>query len=318
MIADVPVGAFLSGGVDSSAIVALMKRHASGPVKTFSLGFTIGGAYNELARRRARWPSTWAPSITSCTSSMRTSSQTLRTLVYHYDEPFGDAAGFPLYLLSRFAREHVKVVLTGDGGDELFGGYRRYAAGPAAPTYGGCPESLTRTLFPAIARAAAAVAAIEGVAQDAAHRRSGAPLCVLARALHAGAAGRTAPPEFAATAGHDPAWPYPRYYHSLNGATAARSSQPADVHRCEDTARRRLHGKDGQGHDGVQPGGPLAVARSSARRTGIPDPRPIQDPRPIDQTHPQASPARSGARRGVAEAQAAASRSRPTRGSAAS
>ena len=112
MLADVPVGAFLSGGVDSSAIVALMQRHAGGsPVKTFSLGFGIGGAYNELsdARRVAAALGTdhHELNVEHCDLV-----ETLRKLVYHYDEPFGDPACFPLYLLSRFAREHVKVVLS--------------------------------------------------------------------------------------------------------------------------------------------------------------------------------------------------------------
>jgi len=150
MVADVPVGAFLSGGVDSSAIVALMKRHASGPVKTFSLGFSIGGAYNELsdARLVAKYLGTEHYELHVEHVDL---IQTLRTLVYHYDEPFADAAAFPLYLLSRFAREHVKVVLSGDGGDELFGGYRRYALDRFASFYQRLPAALTTRLIPALA-----------------------------------------------------------------------------------------------------------------------------------------------------------------------
>lgn len=126
LIADVPVGAFLSGGVDSSAIVALAARHATGPVKTFSVGFTTGGAYNELPDARlvaARLGTEHHELEVGHTDLV----DLLQKLVYHYDEPFADPAAFPLYLLSAFAREHVKVALTGDGGDELFGGYRRYA-----------------------------------------------------------------------------------------------------------------------------------------------------------------------------------------------
>lgn len=150
IVADVPVGAFLSGGVDSSAIVALMKRHASGPVRTFSLGFSIGGAYNELAEARtiARHFGTEHHELNVEHADL---VETLRTLVYHYDEPFGDAASFPLYLLSRFAREHVKVVLSGDGGDELFGGYRRYATDRFANSYQRLPQFLTSRLIPEFA-----------------------------------------------------------------------------------------------------------------------------------------------------------------------
>ncbi len=101
MIADVPLGAFLSGGVDSSAIVALMKRYASAPVRTFSLGFPIGGAYNELsdARQVAEFLGTEHYELQVDSVDL---VQTLRKLVYHYDEPFGDAAGFPVYLLSQY------------------------------------------------------------------------------------------------------------------------------------------------------------------------------------------------------------------------
>ncbi len=127
MVADVPVGAFLSGGLDSSAVVALMTRNTSHRVQTFSVGFEYGGAYNELAdaRRVAEFLGTDHHELV-VTSDQLVGS--LQTLVYHYDEPFGDAACFPTYLVSKLARQHVTVALTGEGGDELFGGYRRYNA----------------------------------------------------------------------------------------------------------------------------------------------------------------------------------------------
>jgi len=150
MIADVPVGAFLSGGVDSSAVVALMRKHATGPVKTFSLGFTIGGAYNELpdARAVAQFLGTEHHELLVDHADM---IGTLLKLVYHYDEPYGDAANFPLYLVSEFARAHVKVVLAGDGGDELFGGYRRFVADQYARPYQALPGFLTAHMIPGIA-----------------------------------------------------------------------------------------------------------------------------------------------------------------------
>lgn len=149
MVADVPVGAFLSGGVDSSTVVALMQRHASGPVKTFSLGFDVGGAYNELSDARGV-----AQALGTQHHELHVSHEDLigsiSTLVHHYDEPFGDAAGLPILLLSRFAREHVKVVLAGDGADELFGGYRRYAADRFAPIYQRLPHRVTHRWLPGL------------------------------------------------------------------------------------------------------------------------------------------------------------------------
>jgi asparagine synthase (glutamine-hydrolysing) len=149
LIADVPVGAFLSGGVDSSAVVALMCRHATERPKTFSLGFTAGGGYNELAdaRQVAEHLGTEHHELEVPHADL---VELLRTLVYHYDEPFGDPAGFPVFLLSRFARQHVKVVLTGDGGDELFGGYRRYAADAFASLYQRMPAILAERAVPAV------------------------------------------------------------------------------------------------------------------------------------------------------------------------
>jgi asparagine synthase (glutamine-hydrolysing) len=126
MIADVPIGALLSGGIDSSAVVALMSRVSDRPVQTFSVGFEFGETYNELddARIVARHFRTDHHELLL---KDRDLVQVLQKLVYHYDEPFGDPAAFPTYLVSEFARQYVKVTLTGEGGDEIFGGYRRYS-----------------------------------------------------------------------------------------------------------------------------------------------------------------------------------------------
>jgi asparagine synthase (glutamine-hydrolysing) len=124
LVADVPLGAFLSGGVDSSAVVGLMTRHTGEPVKTFSIGFRED-SHDELkyARLAARHFGTdhreliVTPDICNLVDK----------LVWHFDEPFADQSAIPTYLVSKLAREHVKVVLSGDGGDELFAGYTRYA-----------------------------------------------------------------------------------------------------------------------------------------------------------------------------------------------
>ncbi len=126
LISDVPLGVFLSGGIDSSVVTSLMSSVDQSQVKTFSIGFATGGTgYNELddARIVARHFGTEHHEVLLDESDL---TQALPTLVYHFDEPFGDAASFPTYLLSRFAREHVTVSLSGEGGDEVFGGYRRY------------------------------------------------------------------------------------------------------------------------------------------------------------------------------------------------
>lgn len=127
LISDVPLGVFLSGGIDSSAIVGLMSQMVSQPVNTFSVGFEIGGAYNELADAAivAKHFGTEHHELLVKEANL---VELLNKLVYHYDEPFGDAACFPTYLVSEFARKSVKVALSGEGGDELFGGYRRYSA----------------------------------------------------------------------------------------------------------------------------------------------------------------------------------------------
>ena len=124
---DVPLGAFLSGGVDSSLIVGLMQQLVDRPVKTFSIGFPRHGI-STRRQRPARSPSAWARTTTSFASS-RDGVDVLPKLVWHYDEPFADSSAIPDLLRCRSSpAQHVTVALTGDGGDELFAGYPRYRA----------------------------------------------------------------------------------------------------------------------------------------------------------------------------------------------
>jgi asparagine synthase (glutamine-hydrolysing) len=125
MIADVPLGAFLSGGLDSSSVVASMSLQSPAPVKTFSIGFHEA-EYNELpaARMVAERYGTEHHEILVSPDSVDLVSR----LVRHFDEPFGDSSAIPTYLVSEFAARHVKVALTGDGGDELFAGYESFFA----------------------------------------------------------------------------------------------------------------------------------------------------------------------------------------------
>ncbi len=141
MISEVPLGAFLSGGVDSSIVVALMAQESSQPVKTFSIGFEeqdfselkyakrvaehVGAEYNEFIVRP-------------------NALEVIPTLVEHYGEPYADSSAIPTYYVAKETRAHVTVALNGDGGDESFAGYERYAAMRFAETYNRLPKTLRK------------------------------------------------------------------------------------------------------------------------------------------------------------------------------
>ena len=153
MVSDVPLGAFLSGGVDSSSVVALMARRTDQPVKTYSIGFRgSSGAelYNEL------------PFARMVAEQFRTDHREiivqpdvaalLPELLWHLDEPIADAAFITTYLVSKFARQDVTVILSGVGGDELFGGYNRYMDEHYRSRYQLIPKFLRRGLIDPVAR----------------------------------------------------------------------------------------------------------------------------------------------------------------------
>lgn len=143
-ISDVPLGAFLSGGIDSSAIVGIMAGQSDQPVQTFTIGFEDNEGFDErpFARMVARAHATDHHEFVVQPDAV----DLVERLVWYHDQPFGDSSAIPTYLLAEVTRANVTVALSGDGGDELFAGYERFAAGLMARRFAALPRSLRRAI----------------------------------------------------------------------------------------------------------------------------------------------------------------------------
>jgi asparagine synthase (glutamine-hydrolysing) len=149
LLSDVPLGIFLSGGVDSSSLVALLSEVSTQPLETFSLGFEED-SYNELDYAR-----TVAKTFGSNHHELVIKANAvdlISDLIHYFDEPFGDSSAIPVYWISKLAREHVKVALSGEGGDEVFAGYETYTAYKIAEIFRRLPSILVTRLIPALIR----------------------------------------------------------------------------------------------------------------------------------------------------------------------
>jgi asparagine synthase (glutamine-hydrolysing) len=150
LISEVPLGAFLSGGVDSSAIVGMMSQISEAPVKTFSIGFNED-TFNELkfARVAAKHFETEHHEFIVTPDLV----EIVDDLVWHFDEPFADSSALPTFMVAKMARDFVTVVLSGDGGDELFAGYTRYATDKRRSGLGKLPRSLRQNILKPLSEA---------------------------------------------------------------------------------------------------------------------------------------------------------------------
>src|SRR5262249_4014550 len=150
MVSDVPIGAFLSGGVDSSTVVALMAEASPTPIRTFSIGFDEAD-FDELRFARqvaARYGTDHYELVVKPAAP-----DVLPKLAWHLDEPFADSSAIPTYYVAKITREHVTVALSGDGGDETFAGYRRYTRAMAlAARMDGSAGRLARPVLRLISR----------------------------------------------------------------------------------------------------------------------------------------------------------------------
>jgi asparagine synthase (glutamine-hydrolysing) len=167
MVSDVPIGAFLSGGIDSSVVVGLMARASSAPVKTFSIGFDEP-QFDELehARTVARHFGTDHHEFVVRPDALAI----LDRLIEHFDEPFADSSAIPTWYVSEIARRHVTVVLSGDGGDELFGGYDRYLPHPRVARFDRLPvpgkRAIARLAWPLLPHGATGKNFLRHVSRD--------------------------------------------------------------------------------------------------------------------------------------------------------
>ncbi len=161
LISDVPLGLFLSGGLDSSAITALAARNSAEQVKTFTIGFSNSKFYDELST--ANLVARQFKTDHHILEADEACAEYMTTVVRHFDEPFGNPTAILEYIITRLMRQHVTVAISGDGGDELFGGYVRYAGAELARTYRRLPQFITKGL----------VARLSGWMKDATDGRHG-------------------------------------------------------------------------------------------------------------------------------------------------
>ncbi len=260
MVSDVPIGAFLSGGVDSSAVVGFMARHSDQPIRTYAIGFDGGAAealYNELpyARQVAQRFGTQHREIVVKPDVVGL----LPRLLWHMDEPMSDSAFITTYLVSEFARQDVKVILSGVGGDELFGGYRRYLGEHYAAQYRRLPGWVRQgaaylarqlpadrhsALFNKLRLAKGFLASAESSADD-----RYAQLPATGRPRNRRRPDARTPP------GRRPAGP------RVRGCRPRRRPQPHVRRRCRDAVARRPVDADRQDEHGGLAGVPGAAAR---------------------------------------------------------
>jgi asparagine synthase (glutamine-hydrolysing) len=241
MVADVPLGAFLSGGVDSSTVVALMQSQTSRPVKTFTIGFDELG-YDEAVHAR-KVASHLGTEHTELYVRPEEAMAVIPHLPKIYDEPFSDSSQIPTYLVSSLARQHVSVSLSGDGGDEVFCGYTRYLAAAAAwkklcvlprsarsvvaagirtvsPSYW---DKISR-LVPGLARGAAV-----GRFGDKIHKAAGVMASSSVDALYVGLVSHWSEPAAMVLGASEPATQLTRSDPSLSGFTAVERMMALDM-----------------------------------------------------------------------------------------
>lgn len=230
-LADVPLGAFLSGGVDSATIVALMQAQASRPVQTFTIGFEEAG-FDESPHARAVARHLGTDHHELCVTAAET-REVIPWLPHMYDEPFADSSQIPTHLVCRAARSRVTVALSGDAGDELFGGYNRYFWGPRLwRRAGALPHGLRQLAAQGLQAVPPAV--WDTVLGKAGVVRPGEKLHKLGRALHGA---RTLDDLYANLLGEWPA----RHGLVAGAPTPARAAHPWPERGLDDPAARMMY-----------------------------------------------------------------------------